>query len=243
MDLSLPPFLELVPASTEVPSLEMVPWNTWTYLCHHFWSWFLPLPRFHLWRWFLEIHGPISGAGSCLYRGSIPGDGSLKYMDLSLPPFLELVPQITRHQLQSWFPPFLKFHLWRWFLEIHGSISAIIFGAGSRCFQGSISGDGSLKDMDLSLKIFLELVPAFPRFHLWRWFIEIHGPISATVYGAGSTNNKASIPELVHAFSKVPPLEMIPWNTWSYLCQVQSGPPTEQVCAVERYSYYENFVM
>ena len=107
MDLSLPPFLELVPASTEVPSLEMVPWNTWTYLCHHFWSWFLPFLRFHLWRWFLEMHGPISatisGAGDvnnqastpelvpAFFHGSISRDGSLKYMVLSLPPFLELV--------------------------------------------------------------------------------------------------------------------------------------------------------
>ena len=163
--LSLPPFLEIVPAlDSKVSTQEVVTRFSGIYPQ----SWSPPFPRIHLWRWFLEIHGPISGAGSGLYRGSIPGDGSLKYMDLSLPPFLELVPQITRHQLQSWFPPFLKFHLWRWFLEIHGSISAIIFGAGSRCFQGSISGDGSLKDMDLSLKIFLELVPAFPRFHLWR---------------------------------------------------------------------------
>ena len=119
-----------MPAVSEDSSLEMFPWNTWTYLCHHFWSWFLPFPRLHLWRWFLEILGSISAT----FLELVPAFSEV--------PSLEIVPWNT------W--TYLCHHFWSWFLP-------------------------------------------FPRFHLWRWFIEIHGPISATVYGAGSTNNKASI--------------------------------------------------
>ena len=74
---------------------------------------------------------------------------------------------------------------------MHGPISATISGAGDvnnqastpelvpAFFHGSISRDGSLKYMVLSLPPFLELVV-----------------------------RKASTPELIHAFSTVPSLEM-----------------------------------
>ena len=175
--------IELVPTVSKVPSLEMVPWNTRSYLCHHFWRYYLSFPRSHQWRWFLEIYGPISattfGAGIANNKASTPELAptfskvpSLEMIpwntvhgpSVSLPPFLEQVAQITGHQLQSWFLPFPRFHLWRWFL------------------------------------------------------VKIHGLISGTIFGAGSANDKVSTPELAPAFFKVPSLEMIPWNTRSYLC-------------------------
>ena len=53
-----------------VLSPELVPWNTWSYLCHHLWSWYLPFSRPHLW--------------------SIPW-----YTRSYLPPFLELIPAFS----------------------------------------------------------------------------------------------------------------------------------------------------
>ena len=66
---------ELVPTFSMVPSLGMVPWNMWSYLCYHSWSWHIPFPWFHLWRWLLEMRGPVSRAGTRAV--------SLKYVVLS----------------------------------------------------------------------------------------------------------------------------------------------------------------
>ena len=183
---------KLVPAFSMVPSLEMVPWNTWSYLQ----SWYLPFPCFHLWRWFLEICGPISatihGAGTSLFRVSISGDGPawscLKSGYLPFPQFY------ICHHFWIWYQPFPWYHLWWWFLEIPGPI----YRAGTYLFHGSISGDGPLKYVVLSLLPFMELAHPFsvvPSLEMVAWnawsclqswyqscFLEIRGPI----YRAGS---------------------------------------------------------
>ena len=141
---------KLVPAFSMVPSLEMVPWNTWSYLQ----SWYL-----------------------YLFPVSISGDGSLKYVVLSqervltfsavlyLPPFLDLVPAFsmvpslemvpwnTWSYLQSWYLPFPWFHLWGWSLEICGPISATIHGAGTSLFRVSISGNYGIIYWKLSIQL------------------------------------------------------------------------------------------
>ena len=53
--------------------------------------------------------------------------------------------------------PFLRYHLWRWYLDVHVLVSTSI-----------IEGDDANNKESTP-----ELEPPFPWFHLWRWYLEL----------------------------------------------------------------------